>query len=145
MATKKRHWFWNLLLLLTIIVCLLAFAAHSKNWTQVKPDKIQVLSGFYLKELPFSDLDSLIWVEKIPPMKRLNGFSAFEKGKGMFQEFQDSLTEKKVHVYVDNFKQQKIKVVYQDSLKLYINLKDSVDTVELFDLLQSKLEEEAPN
>ena len=145
MATKKRHWFWNLLIILTIILCGLAFASHSKNWTKVTPDKLQLLSGFYYKEIPFQDLDSIGWVERIPPMKRLNGFSAFEKGKGLYQEFKDSLTDKKVHVYVDNFEQQKIKVVYQDSQKLYVNLKDSLDTIELFDLLQSKLEIAAPN
>ncbi len=145
MATKKRHWFWNLLIVLTIILCGLAFASHSKNWTKVTPDKLQLLSGFYYKEIPFQDLDSIGWVERIPPMKRLNGFSAFEKGKGLYQEFKDSLTDKKVHVYVDNFEQQKIKVVYLDSQKLYVNLKDSLDTIELFDLLQSKLEIAAPN
>lgn len=145
MAKRNGHWFWNLLILLTVIVCGLAFAAHSKNWTKVKPDKLQLLSGFYYKELLFNELDSVGWVDKIPPMQRLNGFSAFEKGKGLYQEFKDSLTDKKVHVYVDNFEQQKIRLVYQDSLKLFVNLKDSVDTVELFDLLQRKLEIEAPN
>jgi len=145
MAKKKWHWFWNLLIILTLIVCGLAFAAHSKNWTKVKPDKLQLLSGFYYKELPFSALDRLGWVDKIPPMIRLNGFSALEKGKGLYQEFKDSLTDKKVHVYVDNFSHQKIRVVYQDSMKLYINLKDSLETIELFDLLQDKLEADAPN
>lgn len=145
MATKKWHWFWNLLIILTIIVCGLSFAAHSKNWTKIKPNKLQLLSGFYYKELPFNELDSLGWVDKIPPMRRLNGFSALEKGKGLYQEFKDSLTDKKVHVYVDNFSHQKIRVVYQDSLKLYINLKDSLETIALFEMLHDKLELAAPN
>jgi len=145
MATKKRHWFWNLLMLLTLVVCGLAFAAHYKNWTKIKPDKLQLLSGFYYKELQFAELDSLNWVAKIPPMQRLNGFSAFEKGKGLYQEFQDSLTDKKVHVYVDNFSQQKIRVVYQDSLKLYVNLKDSLETIALYEFLERKIEVDTPN
>jgi len=145
MATKKRNWFWNLLIILTLVACGLAFAAHSKNWTQQKPDKLQLLSGFYYKELIYTELDSVKWVERIPPMQRLNGFSAFDKGKGLYQEFKDSLTDKKVHVYVDNFSRDKIKVVYQDSLKLFVNLKDSLKTLELFDLLQSKLGVETPN
>ncbi|MDB4293614.1 hypothetical protein N9954_09435 [Maribacter sp.] len=145
MATKKKHWFWNLLIVLTVIVCLLAFAAHSKNWTKMTPDKLQLLSGFYYKELPYAELDSIGWVERIPPMQRLNGFSAFDKGKGIYQEFKDSLTDKKVNVYVDNFSQQKIRIVYRDSFQLYLNLKDSVETLALFDLLQTKLDIEAPN
>ena len=145
MATKKYHWFWNLLIVLTLVICVLAFVAHSKNWTKVTPDKLQVLSGFYYKELPFAELDSVEWVERIPPMQRLNGFSAFDKGKGLYQEFRDSLTDKKVYVYVDNFSQQKIRVVYKDSFQLYLNLKDSLETIALFDLLQGKLELEAPN
>ena len=34
-------------------------------------------------------------VERIPPMERLNGFSALEKEKGIFREFKDSLTDNK--------------------------------------------------
>ena len=142
---KKYHWFWNLLIVLTVIVCILAFAAHSKNWTKVKPDKLQLLSGFYYKELPYIELDSVAWVERIPPMQRLSGFSAFDKGKGLYREFKDSLTDKKVHVYVDNFSQQKIRVVYKDSFNLYLNLKDSLETLALFELLQSKIEVAASN
>ncbi len=142
---KKWHWFWNLIIVLTLIVCGLAFASHSKNWTKIEPDKLQLLSGFYYKELPFEALDSIDWVDQIPPMKRLNGFSAFDKGKGLYQEFKDSLTDKKIHVYVDNFSNRKMRIVYQDSLELYLNLKDSVETDELFILLQDKLALEAPN
>ena len=145
MATKKSFWFWNVLIVLTVIICGLAFAAHSKNWTKVSPDKLQLLSGFYYKELPFAEMDSVSWVERIPPMQRLNGFSAFDKGKGLYQEFKDSLSDKKVHVYVDNFSQQKIRIVYKDSFMLYLNLRDSLETLVIFDLLQSKLASEAPN
>lgn len=133
------------MIVLTVIVCILAFAAHSKNWTKVKPDKLQLLSGFYYKELPYIELDSVAWVERIPPMQRLSGFSAFDKGKGLYREFKDSLTDKKVHVYVDNFSQQKIRVVYKDSFNLYLNLKDSLETLALFELLQSKIEVAASN
>ncbi|NHF60391.1 hypothetical protein FK220_013640 [Flavobacteriaceae bacterium TP-CH-4] len=141
---KKRLWLWNLLIVLTVIVCLLAFLAHSKNWTKIKPDKMQLLSGFYYKELQFSDIDSVQWVEKIPPMERLTGFSAFDKGKGIYREFKDSLTDEKVYVYVDNFSSQKIRLVYKDSLQLYVNMKDSTDTEALFQLLQSKIAMEEP-
>ncbi len=144
---KKRHWFWNLLLVLTIIVCILAFIAHFKNWTKIEDGKLQLLSGFYYKELQLSELDSVKWVERLPPMQRLSGFSAFDKGKGIYQEFKDSLTDEEVHVYIDNFSNRKIKLVYNDSLLLYMNMKDSLDTDALFLFLEEQLatKVEAPN
>ncbi len=136
---KKRHRFWNVVIVLTVIVSFLAFAAHYKNWTKVEPDQVKILSGFYFKKLRYSELDSIVMVGKIPPMERLNGFSALEKEKGLFREFKDSLITKKVHVYVDNLSNQKIKVVYNDSSILYINYTDSLKTLELFNLLESKI------
>lgn len=140
MVTKKRNWFWNVIIVLTIIVCLAAFAAHYKNWTRIEPDQMTILSGIYYHDVPFSELNKVEWVERLPPMNRLNGFSAFEKGKGVYQEFKDTLTDKKVYVFVDNFEQQKIRLVNKDDSQLFINLKDSVETVELFDFFKNKIE-----
>ncbi len=136
---KKRHRFWNIVLVLTVIVSLLAFVVHYKNWTKVEPDQVKILSGFYYKKLRYSELDSVLMVDRIPPMERLNGFSALEKEKGLYREFKDSLTTKKIHVYVDNLANQKIKVVYNDSSILYINHSDSLKTLEFFNLLKSKI------
>lgn len=102
---------------------------------------LQVLSGFYYQKVKFSDLDSVDLLEKIPPMERLNGFSALDTEKGIFREFKDSLTEKKVFVYIDNLMNQKIKLVHHDSLKLYINLKDSTETNTLYEFLSAKVAE----
>ncbi|MDC6403972.1 MULTISPECIES: hypothetical protein [Maribacter] len=145
MDSKKRHWFWNLILVITIVLCVSALTVHYKNWIKTAPDYIRLLSGFYLEKVAYSDLDSVIFVERIPPMIRLNGFSALEKEKGIFQEFKDSLTDKQIHVFVDNISQPKIKLVYKDSLKLYFNLKDSTETIELFNGLQEKLNIGRPN
>lgn len=146
MAKKKRYWLWNILIVITVIVCIIAFIAHYKNWTNIKPHKFQVLSGIYYHELKYSELDSVKFVERIPPMERLSGFSAFEKGKGVYQEFKDSLTDKKVPVFIDNFSGRKIRLVKKDSSLFFINLKDSLDTEELFLFFQSKLEEgDSPN
>ncbi|MFH6602825.1 hypothetical protein ACEZ3G_05010 [Maribacter algicola] len=141
MATKKRHWLWNMLAIITVIVCVLVLSAHFKNWTKVKPDQLQILSGFYYKEIKYSDLDSILMVERIPPMERLNGFSAFDKGKGIYREFKDSLTDKKVYVFVDNFSNQKIRLVKKDASQLFVNLKDSTETADLFRFLHTKMEE----
>jgi hypothetical protein len=140
MATKNRHWFWNILIVLTAVACLMAFAAHYKNWTRIESNKMTILSGIYYHDLKFDDLEMVEWVDKIPPMVRLSGFSAFEKGKGVYQEFKDTLTDRKVYVFVDNFENQKIRLVNKDSSQLFLNLKDSVETVDLFHLFQSKLE-----
>lgn len=140
MIGKKRHRFWNVALVLTIIVCLFAFTLHYKNWTKIEPHQLKVLSGFYYKKIDFIELDSVMLVDKIPPMERLNGFSALKKEKGLFREFKDSLTDKKVHVYVDNFSNPKIKMVYNDSSKLFINYTDSLKTDELFRLLKEKID-----
>ncbi len=147
MKSNKRHWFWNLLLVLTVIVCAFALTMHYKNWVSVKSNYIKVMSGFYSQSVAYNELDSVVFVARLPPMERLNGFSALEKEKGIFREFKDSLTDKKVYVFVDNISQQKIKLVYKDSVKLYLNLKDSVKTLNLFNSLVLKLrgEIDAPN
>ncbi|MCJ7465669.1 MAG: hypothetical protein MUO53_03135 [Maribacter sp.] len=139
MARTRNFWKWNLLAVLTVIICLLALLAHYKNWMKIKPDHMQILSGFYYKEIKYADLDSVLMVEKIPPMIRLNGFSALDKGKGIYKEFKDSLSDKKVNVFVDNFTQNKIKLVYKDSLLLYVNFKDSTQTNSLYQFLEAKM------
>ena len=137
MKGKKRHWFWNVLIILTVIVSLLSFLAHYKNWIWKKTDRIQILSGIYFKELPFNTLNEVAMVPKIPSLDRKNGFSAWEKEKGIFK---DSLNEEKlVYVYVDNLEDQKIKLTYNDSLLLFINLSDSLKTKELYLYLEEKI------
>lgn len=139
MGTKKRHWLWNTLIVITVVACVMAFAAHYKNWTRIEADKMTILSGIYYHDLKFQDLDKVAWVDRIPPMVRLSGFSAFEKGKGVYQEFKDTLTDKKVYVFVDNFEQQKIHFITKDTSQVYLNLKDSIETVEMFDFFKGKM------
>ncbi|WP_047246687.1 hypothetical protein [Maribacter thermophilus] len=146
MGKKGRHWIWNLLLIITVIVCVSVLTMHYKNWVKATSDHLGILSGFYSEKVPYAELDSVVFVEKIPPMIRLNGFSALEKEKGIFREFKDSLTDKSIHVFVDNITQPKIKLVYKDSLKLYFNLKDSLETVNMYDALQERLKQnESPD
>lgn len=133
---RKRHWLWNVLILITVVACILAFAAHYKNWIKIGPDQIKILSGVYYVELPFADLDSIDMVAKIPSMERINGFSVKAIEKGIFT---DSLTNTKTYVYVDDLRQEKIRLVYRDSLKLYLNFTDSIQTRTLHDFLRDKI------
>jgi len=136
MSERKKHWGLNLLIIFVLIIVALTFAAHYKNWTRIKPNTIEILSGVYYKQIPFSDINSISLVYRIPSMERINGFSALKKEKGVFK---DSLNnENKVYVYVDNLSNAKIKIVYKDSLKLYMNYKDSLETQVLHEFLLTK-------
>lgn len=138
--------FWNVILAITIIICVLVLGLHYKNWVKVASSQIRISSGFYSQTIKYTELDSVIFVKKIPPMERLHGFSALDKEKGIFREFKDSLTEKNVYVFVDNINQQKLKLVYQDSLYVYFNWKDSVQTIALKDAIITKMNPiKAPN
>ncbi len=138
MAKKRRHWLWNILIVLTVVICGLAFIVHYKNWVKVEHDHLRILSGIYYKELPFIEINSVEMVERIPQMERINGFSAWEKEKGVFK---DSINpENTVYVYVDNLLHPKIKVVHSDSLKLFLNFSDSLKTAETYQILTAKMD-----
>ena len=137
MHSSKKNWIWTITLIVTIICCAAVLILHVKNWVTSDNTSLGLRSGFYNVEIPLSELDSVVFVERIPPMQRLHGFSALEKEKGVFREFKDSLTDKKVHVFVDNINQNKVKLVYKDSSYVYFNLKDSVETVQLFQKLST--------
>ncbi|WP_339664389.1 hypothetical protein [Maribacter arcticus] len=139
MRLTKNHWVWSVMLIVTVILCAVILILHFKNWISSDNESLKLRSGFYHVEIQYSDLDSVLLIDRMPPMERLNGFSALEKEKGVFREFKDSLTNKKVHVFVDNISQQKVKLVYEDSVYLYFNLKDSVETINLLDDLTAKM------
>lgn len=137
MHSSKKNWIWTITLIVTIICCAAVLILHVKNWVTSDANTLGLRSGFYNVEIPLNELDSVVFVERIPPMQRLHGFSALEKEKGIFREFKDSLTDKKVHVFVDDINQNKVKLVYKDSSYVYFNLKDSVETVQLFQKLSA--------
>lgn len=139
MHSSKKNWVWTIALIITVIVCAFVLTLHIKNWVDDDVNSLSLRSGFYNVEIPLNELDSVVFVERIPPMQRLHGFSAFDKEKGVFREFKDSLTNKKVRVFVDNINQNKVKLVYKDSDYVYFNLKDSVETVQLFQKLSARI------
>ncbi|MEM9647436.1 MAG: hypothetical protein AAF969_03075 [Bacteroidota bacterium] len=137
MSKKKRHWFWNILIVLTLVACFFAFLAHYKNWHKIEEGELKILSGFYYQRIPLADIDSLEMVARLPELERSSGFSWLVAEKGVFS---DSLTQNKVYFFVDDLAQQKIKLIHKDSLKLFVNLKDSLETQKFYDILQAQLD-----
>ncbi|MFD2588956.1 hypothetical protein ACFSQJ_18670 [Croceitalea marina] len=136
MKKKNKNWFWNIVIVLTLIVCVLAFVLHYKNWSKFEDGHFQVVSGIYKQRILLSDIDSIGFVEKLPEMERSNGFSWLAKEKGVFK---DSLTESKVYVFVDDLRQQKIRIVHHDSLKLFLNFSDSLEIDQVYTRLKEVL------
>lgn len=136
MAGKQRKGLWNFIIVLTLILCGTVFAMHYKNWLRQEPDQLTVLSGFYLQRIPYAELNEVGLVKRIPELERINGFSAWEKEKGIFK---DSLNPaNKIYVYVDNLYDEKIRLVYKDSIELYLNLSDSLKTRDLLRMLKEQ-------
>lgn len=127
---RNRHWLLNLLIVVTMIVVFVAYAVHYKNWTKMGDDSYWVMSGFYLLKVPFAEMDSIDMVERLPSMERINGFSVKEIEKGVFKE--DSTAQNKVYVFVEKLSRPKIRIVYRDSLKLFLNFRDSTETEKVY-------------
>ncbi len=142
MSKRKRHWFWNILIVLTLIVCSLAFVAHYKNWEKVENGEFRIFSGIYYQKIPLEEIDSVMFVDKLPEMERSSGFSWLVKEKGIFI---DSINQTKVHVFVDDLTQPKIRLVYKDSLKVFFNFQDSLQTKKIYAILHTSLEESQKN
>jgi len=136
MNRNKRHWLWNVLIVLTLVACTLAFVAHYKNWQKIEEGEFRIFSGIYYQRIPIADMDSIMLVDKLPEMERSSGFSWMAKEKGVFN---DSITQTKVYVFVDDLRQQKVRLVHHDSLKMYFNLQDSLETQKIYTILQSEL------
>lgn len=138
MAERRRRGLWNFIIVLTILVCGTVFAMHYKNWIRQEADQITILSGFYFQNILYSDLQEVDLVKRIPELERINGFSAWEKEKGIFR---DSLKpNNRIYVYVDNLYDEKIRLVYKDSIEMYLNLSDSLETRELLRHLKDQKE-----
>lgn len=134
---KKGNWFWNILILLVLTGCILAFVLHYKNWTTYEEGNFEVTSGIYQRRIAIAEINEVVWVQKLPQMERKNGFSWLAKEKGVFL---DSLTQNTAYVFVDDLRQRKIKITYNDSLQLYFNLVDSIKTQEFMTILSPLVE-----
>lgn len=142
MAKTRRHWLLNALIVLAVLCSIVAFVIHSRNWTRLQEGRMQILSGLYYQEVPFSELDSVLWKERIPRMERNHGFSFWAREKGVFI---DSLHPRRpVYVFVDDLRQHKIKVRYRDTMVLYLNFADSLETQTMFQFLTNELKLRSP-
>ena len=132
----------NFLIVVAVLCSIIAFVAHSKNWTRLQGDRMQILSGLYYQEIPFRELDSVLWKERIPQMERSHGFSFWAREKGVFV---DSLyPSRPVYVYVDDLRQHKIKVRYRDTMVVFLNFADSMETRTMYRFLKNELELRSP-
>lgn len=132
--SRKRHWFWNLLIVLTVLFCITAFVLHYQNYSAIEEGKFKIYSGVYRQQIPISEIDTISFVERIPQMERRNGFSWFAREKGVFN---DSLTNATTYVFVDDLRQRKVRVVHHDSLKLFFNFTDSLKTMTTYETLKN--------
>ena len=130
MAKRKRFWILNGVIVLAVAFCATAFIIHYKNWVRFKENRFKILSGIYYRDIGFEEIDSIGVVEKLPGMEREHGFSAWAREKGIFKD--SVIPGRRVHIFVDDLTQNKIKLVYRDSLVLYVNLPDSVQTDQLY-------------
>ncbi len=137
MKNKKRNIFWNGIIVMALVLCLCAFTLHYKNWTSLEGSVFSVYSGIYSQEIVVADIQAVKWEPKLPQMERKNGFSWLAKEKGIFK---DSVSGSKVYVFVDDLKQPKLKLSYKDSLQLYFNSSDSLETQLIYDRLTMKLD-----
>ncbi len=142
MKDKKRHWLWNIVIVVTVIICLTAFILHSQNWTREEKDSLLLISGFYSTDLRYSEIVNVSMVSKLPEMERISGFSVWAVEKGIFKDTLQGLED--IRVYVDDLKLPKIKVERKENSMIFFNFKDSLRTVEYFELLSGKITEVTP-
>lgn len=135
---KKGVWFWNIVIVVVIALCVFAFAMHYQNYPKIEENTFTVYSGIYSKKIPLGTVDAVEWVEKIPKMERKSGFSWLAKEKGIFK---DSLSGTDAYVFVDNLHQHKLHIQFSDSLSLYFNVEDSVKTNSYYQKIKLFLKE----
>lgn len=137
MKNRKKHWLWNIVIVLTLMVVVIAFMAHYKNWIKIENNQFKILSGVYYKTINFTDVNTVEMVDKIPSLERINGFSVSETEKGVFR---DSIYNTDVYIFVDKLSRQKIKVTYKDSLQLFFNVSDSLETEKMYTMFSYKID-----
>ena len=130
---KKINRFWNVIIVLTLVGCIYAFVVHYKNWTKIENDELYVTSGIYNQKVALAEISAFEFVPKLPQMERKNGFSWLAREKGVFL---DSITGHTVYVFVDDLRQQKLRIQFQDSLQLYLNLADSLETQKIYESIK---------
>jgi hypothetical protein len=137
----KRHWLWNIVIVITVVVCIAAFVLHSKTWIREETDKFSLISGFYSTEILYQDIEMVSMVPRIPEMERTSGFSAWTFEKGIFRDTLQALEG--IRVYVDELNHPKIKLERREAAPVYFNFRDSLETLTFFEKLSERLNQES--
>ena len=74
--------------------------------------------------------------QHIPQMVRDHGFSYWAREKGRFND--SLLPGRPIYVFVDDLRQPKLNISYRDTLVLYLNFADSLETRAMYELLLRK-------
>lgn len=64
--SKKRSWFWNVLIILTVVACIAAFVLHYKNYVDTENEVLSVRSGIYSEQISIDSIREVIMVAKLP-------------------------------------------------------------------------------
>ncbi len=139
MAKRKKHWLWNVVIGLTVLVCLAAFILHSKNWVKEEEKGFTLITGFYSSEVNYKEVESIGIVPRIPEMERESGFSVWGVEKGIFRDTLESLEG--IRVYVDELKYPKIVLHLRGSAPIYFNFRDSLETDLFYRKLSDRLKD----
>ena len=121
-----------MIIVFTIMACIAVFVIHYKNWIAFKEGIFGIASGIYTQEIPVSKINTIVFVQRLPKMKRKNGFSWMAREKGIYF---DSISGQETKVFIDDLRQRKLRLTYNDSLVLYFNLSDSLETLKYYEIL----------
>lgn len=96
-----------------------------------------IVSGFYYTEILFGDIQEVTLVPKIPELDRVSGFSAWEIEKGIFRDTVQNIGN--IRMYIDDLRQEKIKLDRKEASSVYLNFTDSLRTKEMYEFLTAAL------
>ena len=96
-----------------------------------------IVSGFYYTEILFDDIQEVTLVPKIPELDRVSGFSAWEIEKGIFRDTVQNIGN--IRMYIDDLRQEKIKLDRKEASSVYLKFPDSLRTKEMFEFLTAAL------
>ena len=96
----KKSKLWGFLAIFSVVLSIAIFVLHYKLHLP-KSTRDQFVSGFYYKTVPMDNLAGMEMKREAKMGERQNGFSLSNSEKGIFF---DSITNKNVYAFIDNWK-----------------------------------------